>query len=151
MSFKDHDPSIESVALTRDGEIDSLEDLLKRLHGMWFVRSPALTLLRLLTAIIEKRPEDFHRLKGALAVKGEKRKVVLQGVNNRIDVHYHTEFAASEERRCVIVFIGRNVQDLPLEHKDLLGAEKSAESASASASASAPAAPMTDVLVSPTA
>jgi G3E family GTPase len=87
-----HDEHMQSVAMQIDGDVDPgrfmpwINDLVQA-HG------PAIL-----------------RCKGILALKGEKRRFVFQGVHMILDGDLQREWRDDEKRTCKVVFIGR---DLP--------------------------------------
>lgn len=56
----------------------------------------------------EGNPMEVLRLKGVIAVAGEDARMVVQGVHELYDVQFTTPWA-SEHRKTVVVFIGRNL------------------------------------------
>ncbi len=85
-----HDPSLESVGVTVEGALDG-----DRLEA-W------------LAALVEADGDDIFRLKGLLALAGDDRRVVLQGVHRIIDRRPADPWGG-EPRVSRLVFIGRNL------------------------------------------
>lgn len=91
-----HDDKIASVTLYGNGDADvdalaqHLRDVAKNMGG------------------------DLYRVKGVLAKAGERRKLILQGVQGMIDVqvHQHSEWPGDDpaSRRLQVVLIGREVR-----------------------------------------
>ncbi|MEY9938900.1 GTP-binding protein [Streptacidiphilus sp. MAP5-3] len=86
-----HDTTVTSVGIDVEGEVD--EDRLNAWLG---------TLLR-------ERGVDIFRSKGILALAGNPRQYVFQGVHMLLDGESGREWEAGEERRNRLVFIGRNL------------------------------------------
>ncbi len=88
----EHDPSVQSVALRFDRPFD------KARLDAW------------LTALARRDGENLFRFKGILAVAGDDRRHVLQGVHSLIDLHaadaWGNRPAASK-----VVFIGRGLDE----------------------------------------
>lgn len=61
---------------------------------------------------IEKYGNDMLRYKGILAIEGEPRRLIVQGVHKVVGFDYGTEWTAEESRKTLLVIIGRN---LPVE------------------------------------
>jgi G3E family GTPase len=85
-----HEPGLESVSLQQAGDLDAGE------------------LDRWLTALLEARGDDIYRMKGIVAVAGDDRRHVLQGVH-RIFEQRPVDPWGSEARDNRVIFIGRNL------------------------------------------
>jgi len=87
-----HDNRVSSVGIDLQGQVDIckldtwLGDLLKD-HG-----------------------KDIFRAKGVLAVRGRKERFVFQSVHMQSNSAPQADWGDGEERRCKMVFIGRNLQ-----------------------------------------
>lgn len=92
-AFVRHDDDVASMVLHHAGEVDVglmgsfVEDLLLR-HG-----------------------NDMLRYKGVLAVRGEDRRLVFQGVHRITGFDYGRNWAAGEARESTIVVIGRRLDE----------------------------------------
>ncbi|CAE7795128.1 CBWD2 [Symbiodinium sp. CCMP2592] len=90
-----HDDSVTSIAVQFEGELNvvKLEEWIGYLIG-----DPA-------------RANNLFRYKGVLAVKGQDRKFVFQGVHMLFAGSYSDEhrWGPDEKRECRFVFIGRNI------------------------------------------
>ena len=92
-AFVRHDDDIASMVLHHAGDVDVglmgsfVEDLLLR-HG-----------------------NDMLRYKGVLAVRGEDRRLVFQGVHRITGFDYGRDWAADEARETTIVVIGRRLDE----------------------------------------
>lgn len=85
-----HEPSLVSVGIELDGELDRAA-----LHT-W------------LTALVEDRGDDLYRLKGILAVHEDDRRFVLQGIHRMYDLQPSGPWGR-DPRVSQIVFIGRDL------------------------------------------
>ena len=91
-----HDDTVQSVALEVDGEIEQFA------LNAWLGR------------LLQTQGPDIFRLKGIVALKGEDRRFVFQGVHMLFDGQPGTPWG--EERRSNrLVFIGRNLDEAALE------------------------------------
>jgi G3E family GTPase len=91
-----HDPSVTSVSLVFDQPFDQ-----QRLeHG--------------LRALLASQGDDVFRMKGIVAVEGDDRRYVLQGVHRLMDLQ-PSEPWGSEVRQSKFVFIGRHLDQLRLQ------------------------------------
>jgi G3E family GTPase len=87
----EHDESVTSVGIAADGEMDQ-----KKLN-------------RWLGDLLMNKGPDIFRMKGILAVRGEDRRFVFQGVHMLFDGKPGDAWPSGEARRNEIVFIGRNL------------------------------------------
>jgi G3E family GTPase len=86
-----HDPSVSSLSLVFDRPIDS-DRLMHRLR-----------------LLLQAEGDDLYRIKGILAVPGDARRHVLQGVHRLLELKASTPWAAGERPLTKIVFIGRHL------------------------------------------
>ena len=86
-----HDQTVTSVGIEIDGEFDS-----DRLNS-W------------LSSLLRTKGTDIFRSKGILAVKGDPKRFVFQGVHMLLDGDSDREWGVDEDRRSRVVFIGRNL------------------------------------------
>jgi G3E family GTPase len=86
-----HDESVKSLAFEFDQDMD-----LAKLNG-W------------LGPLLAVRGMDIFRMKGILAVSGEKQRYVFQGVHMMFDGRPDRAWGANERRTSRLVFIGRNL------------------------------------------
>ena len=86
-----HDPSVASVSLTFAAPFD------KRQLDAW------------LAQLLQAHGDDLFRLKGILAVAGDRRRHVLQAVHRVLDLRPADAWPAGEARLSKFVFIGRNL------------------------------------------
>jgi G3E family GTPase len=92
----EHDDEVSSVGITEKGDIDP-----KKLNA-WLSQ-----------LLMEKGP-DLYRFKGLLAVRGESRRIVFQGVHMLFDATPDRPWKDGE-RRNQVIFIGRNLDRAELE------------------------------------
>ncbi len=92
-----HDDTITSVGLRIVGDLDE-----RRLNE--WVRELVMT-----------QGPDLFRIKGILAIKGEPRRFVFQGVHMQLDARYDRPWRPGETRQNTLVFIGRNLKRAQLE------------------------------------
>jgi len=85
-----HEPSLTSVGIELDGDLDGAA-----LQG-W------------LTGYVESHGDDLYRLKGVLAVDGDERRFVLQGIHRMFDLAPSAPWGR-DRRTSKIVFIGRDL------------------------------------------
>ena len=64
--------------------------------------------------LMRNKGTDLFRYKGVIAVRGQDKRFVFQGVHMLFDGHFYTEWGESEVRECRFVFIGKN-----LDHDEL--------------------------------
>ncbi|MGE4336145.1 MAG: GTP-binding protein [Pigmentiphaga sp.] len=62
-----------------------------------------------LQGLVERQGPDILRLKGLLALKGEARRYVVQGVHMILEGEHHRDWRPDEERRSRLVLIGRGL------------------------------------------
>ncbi|MBM3451392.1 MAG: GTP-binding protein, partial [Armatimonadetes bacterium] len=86
----EHDDEVTSVGITADGELDK-----KRLNA-WLSR------------LLMEKGNDIYRMKGVLAIRGEARRFVFQGVHMLFDGQPDKPWG-STPRRSQLVFIGKNL------------------------------------------
>lgn len=86
----EHDEAVSSVGISLAGELDN-----KRLNG-W------------LSQVLQEQGADIFRMKGILAIKGDERRFVFQGVHMLFDGRPDRPWGA-EARVNQLVFIGRNL------------------------------------------
>lgn len=86
-----HDPSVSSLSLVYDRPIDT-ERLMQRLR-----------------LLLQAEGDDLYRIKGILAVPGDERRHVLQGVHRLLELKASTAWAEGERPVTKIVFIGRHL------------------------------------------
>ena len=91
-----HDDTVQSVALELDGEIEEFA------LSAWLSR------------LLQTQGPDIFRLKGIVAIKGEDRRFVFQGVHMLFDGQPGTPWG-DERRSNRLVFIGRNLDEAELE------------------------------------
>merc|ERR1712050_456821 len=86
-----HDPRVSSVGIDVAGEV--VQQKLNDWIG-W---------------LLKEKGVDLFRSKGVLAVKGMKEKFVFQAIHMLFSNSQMGEWAPDEERRCKMVFIGKNL------------------------------------------
>jgi G3E family GTPase len=91
-----HDPSLDSVSFVFDAGFDK-----ERLAAH-------------LSQLLEERGDDIFRMKGILAIAGDNRRCVLQGVHRIFEMRPANPWAA-ETPISKVVFIGRNLHRAELE------------------------------------
>ena len=92
-----HDDTVQSVSLELDGEVE--ESAL----GIWLSR------------LLQAQGPDIFRLKGIVAIAGEDRRFVFQGVHMLFDGEPGAPWGEDERRYNRMVFIGRNLDEAALE------------------------------------
>ncbi len=92
-----HDESIQSVCITRDGCVDPKK------FNRW------------LFDLAQEHGQHIFRMKGILNIGDEDRRFVFQGVHMMIDGRPGQPWAADETRRNELIFIGRYLNTLSLE------------------------------------
>lgn len=88
-----HDPSVGSVSLVFDRPIDT-DRLMQRLR-----------------LLLDAEGDDLYRIKGILAVPGDERRHVLQGVHRLLELKVSTPWSAGEQPLTKVVFIGRRLNE----------------------------------------
>ncbi|MCY4589906.1 MAG: GTP-binding protein [Alphaproteobacteria bacterium] len=91
-----HDDTVQSVALELDGEIEEFA------LSAWLSR------------LLQTQGPDIFRLKGIVALKGEDRRFVFQGVHMLFDGQPGAPWG-DQRRSNRLVFIGRNLDEAALE------------------------------------
>ncbi|TFZ01298.1 CobW family GTP-binding protein [Ramlibacter rhizophilus] len=86
-----HDPEVGSLSLVFDRPVDA-DRLMQRLR-----------------LLLQAEGDDLYRIKGILAVAGDDRRHVLQGVHRLLELKPSTPWAAHERPVTKIVFIGRRL------------------------------------------
>lgn len=92
-----HDSSVVSVGIAAPGECDG------RKLNTWLGR------------LLQEQGQDIFRMKGVFAVKGHAERIVLQGVHMWMQGDRGRAWAEGEERRNLLVFIGRHLNRQSLE------------------------------------
>jgi G3E family GTPase len=92
----EHDPTLDSVSITMRAGFDA-----ERLKAH-------------LDALLAARGDDIFRLKGILAISGDKRRYVLQAVHRILDLRPADPWGA-EQPQSRLVFIGRGLDRAALE------------------------------------
>ena len=87
----EHDDEVSSVGITVAGDLDS-----KKLNA-W------------LGNLLQTRGTDIFRMKGVLAIKGDPRRFVFQGVHMLFDGKEDRPWKPGETRSNKLIFIGRNL------------------------------------------
>lgn len=90
------DDRIHSLLLEADGELD-LDAVSAFMDGL-----------------VDTHANDLLRYKGLLAIRGEERRLVFQGVHRMTSFDYGTPWASDEARRSCIVLIGRDLPEAAL-------------------------------------
>merc|ERR1719248_363987 len=86
-----HDPRVSSVGIDVEGEV--VQQKLNQWIG-WLLR---------------EKGTDLFRSKGVLAVQGMKQKFVFQAIHMLFANSMEGSWGPNEERRCMMVFIGKNL------------------------------------------
>merc|ERR1711904_272827 len=86
-----HDPRVSSVGIDVEGEV--VQQKLNEWIG-WLLREKGV---------------DLFRSKGVLAIKGMKQKFVFQAIHMLFANSMEGEWEAGEQRRCKMIFIGKNL------------------------------------------
>jgi hypothetical protein len=87
----EHDDEVASVGITTPGDLDGT-----RLNE-W------------ISTLLRNKGNDIFRMKGVLAVRGAKRRLVFQGVHMLFDARLDREWQPGELRANTLIFIGRNL------------------------------------------
>ena len=66
--------------------------------------------------LVEEQGQDILRLKGILALRGEARKYVIQGVHMILEGEHQRPWSPDQARHSRLVFIGRNLDAAALRH-----------------------------------
>ncbi|MCB1540047.1 MAG: GTP-binding protein, partial [Rhodoblastus sp.] len=88
-----HDEEMQSLALTIDGEVDPNKFM------PW------------VNDLVQREGPSILRSKGILALKGEDKRFVFQGVHMILDGDLQRDWKPDEKRISRIVFIGRNLKE----------------------------------------
>merc|ERR1712046_448692 len=86
-----HDPRVSSVGIEVKGEV------VQQKLNEW------------ISWLLREKGVDLFRSKGVLAVKGMKQKFVFQAIHMLFANSQEGEWRADEEKRCKMVFIGKNL------------------------------------------
>merc|ERR1712178_638770 len=86
-----HDNRVSSVGIDVPGEV------IQQKLNQW------------ISWLLKEKGVDLFRSKGVLAVKGMKQKFVFQAIHMLFANSQEGEWGADEERRCKMVFIGKNL------------------------------------------
>merc|ERR1712146_599106 len=86
-----HDPRVSSVGIEVKGEV------VQQKLNEW------------ISWLLREKGVDLFRSKGVLAVKGMKQKFVFQAIHMLFANSQEGEWKADDERRCKMVFIGKNL------------------------------------------
>jgi G3E family GTPase len=86
-----HDTEIKSVSVTIDGPVNPDR------FRMW------------VSGVLREKGQDILRSKGVLAVEGEDRRLVFQGVHMIMDSNWGQPWRAGDARASKMVFIGRHL------------------------------------------
>ncbi|MDX6765976.1 MAG: GTP-binding protein [Candidatus Methylacidiphilales bacterium] len=86
-----HDESVKSVGIEAVGEVDG-----KKLNE-W------------LGKLLQEQGVNIFRMKGVIAVRGQSKRVVFQGVHMILQAQPDREWKAGETRKNILVFIGREL------------------------------------------
>jgi G3E family GTPase len=92
----EHDPSVRSVALEREGSVD------ERALNRW------------LCEFAQANGPSLYRLKGIFSIRNARRRFVLQGVHMLLDGRPGAPWAAAERRVNRLVFIGKGLDEAQL-------------------------------------
>merc|ERR1712023_303460 len=86
-----HDPRVSSVGVDVPGEV------VQQKLNEW------------ISWLLREKGVDLFRSKGVLAVKGMKQKFVFQAIHMLFANSQEGEWGADEEKRCKMIFIGKNL------------------------------------------
>lgn len=92
----EHDETVGSVAIVELGELDGIE------LNEW------------ISKLLQTQGPDIFRMKGILAIAGEDRRFVFQGVHMVFDGKADRPWKTGETRKNQLVFIGRNLNEAQL-------------------------------------
>jgi G3E family GTPase len=87
----DHDDDITSVSVSLDGPVNPDR------FRMW------------ISGVLREKGQDILRSKGVLAIDGEDRRLVYQGVHMIMDSNFGQPWRPGDKRASKLVFIGRNL------------------------------------------
>lgn len=90
-----HDPALDSFGIELSGDLD--EDAIRA----W------------LSALVQRRGNELYRLKGVVAVRGDNRQFVIQGIHDIVEIQ-PTAAWGRQPRSTKMVFIGRNLDGASL-------------------------------------
>ena len=93
----EHDSEITSTSVTIDGPVNPER------FRMW------------ISGVLREKGQDILRSKGVLAVDGEDRRLVFQGVHMLMDSNFGQPWKPGDKRSSKLVFIGRNLDRGALE------------------------------------
>jgi G3E family GTPase len=93
----EHDSEITSTSVTIDGPVNPER------FRMW------------ISGVLREKGQDILRSKGVLAVDGEDRRLVFQGVHMLMDSNFGQPWKPGDKRSSKLVFIGRNLDCGALE------------------------------------
>jgi G3E family GTPase len=88
-----HDEDMQSVSVRLDGDVDPNKFM------PWISR------------VTQEQGLNILRCKGIVAMKGDPRRFVFQGVHMMLDGDSHREWKPGEKRESKVVFIGRNLEE----------------------------------------
>jgi G3E family GTPase len=86
-----HEEDVASVGITTPGDLDGTR------------------LNKWISELLQKKGADIYRMKGVLAVRGTKKRLVFQGVHMFFDAKFDREWRDDEPRTNTLVFIGKNL------------------------------------------
>ena len=92
-----HDTEIVSTSVTIDGPVNPDR------FRMW------------ISGVLREKGQDILRSKGVLAVEGEERRLVFQGVHMLMDSNWGQPWRGGDSRTSKLVFIGRHLDAAALE------------------------------------
>ncbi len=93
----EHDGDITSISVTLDGPVNPER------FRMW------------ISGVLREKGQDILRSKGVLAVDGDDRRLVFQGVHMLMDSNFGQPWRDSDKRTSKLVFIGRNLDGVALK------------------------------------
>ncbi len=92
----EHDNEITSISVTIDGPVNPER------FRMW------------ISAVLREKGQDILRSKGVLAVDGDDRRLVFQGVHMLMDSNFGQPWREADKRASKLVFIGRKLDEAAL-------------------------------------
>ncbi len=92
----EHDNEITSISVTIDGPVNPER------FRMW------------ISAVLREKGQDILRSKGVLAVDGDDRRLVFQGVHMLMDSNFGQPWRETDTRTSKLVFIGRKLDEAAL-------------------------------------